>query len=1368
VTSELYEVGPAEASSPFVTREQPETELDVGAFAENEVDYEDLGIDELEEAWEGLPASTSTETAWAAEEETSAAKQTQRLRTQTLREAWASSRCNEAEMVPLELLGRRTRVNRHARDAFAALARALEATGYRAQSAGCFVCRKIRNSPNWSLHAYGLAMDVDPACNPHRVGYTQAARFSSAATQSERCADVKGKRADTSFTPEQIAAAEAIRTVDGLRVFTWAGRWRRSPDAMHFQIDVTPAELQRGLQEGRGAPALPFGPPAPTPSQPSTPPRPVAPGPAGELGTLVVDAAGLRPFSYRFTPEDALWTAKLVQLEAGGDDDANSAAVLWAMLNRYALFTHRRFPTFTKFIRAYSTTLQPVLVNPQAAARHMNSANFVRTGGYYSGTTIPRGQTRRHLDTQAVPWEALKASARALTLRGLSGALPNPGIGNASEFASTRILWMQRNRTRAEPTAEQWRDYTKAFAARKGTVWIGEVAGLNQRRNAFFLQRSATGFPPNAVRVVPPAAGTTRREQEWGESFADEVFERDALAFTTDGEAGEAPPWLAEAIADTYETGEQWELQQGARTPAGRLEVEQLPLLAGHGGTRPDLVLRWNAMTNPSAIDVVVHFHGYSGDRARMRLPTSKEPRSGLDLVDPPGGGPGRERPTLAVLPRGNYFGGRSGIGYNFPALTPPGALRALVNEALERFARHTGVRAPLGRFILTGHSGGGAPIMAILRHEDPDEVHTFDALYGNPDPLIAWARRRIERDLAQGVPGGALRVIYRGGEGTDANSQKVRRALCPLLVRGGNPAVSARYRVERTRVGHNDVPPRFGGALLADAGVDLSGVVKHICAPARQREVNSLEESEPETEWTSDEENGEMSMLHDHHQDTEWDQEEHEGVDWVPQRRADVAAEARDEAAQDEAWLTEAALEAAELAPEEVGGWGEDEADVGGWGEEWSEESSAEAEASFSEASLEGADDVAAEDWSETAWEASSAGEESWESPGEDEAWEASAAAVAEEEWSQADAGEDFASDEEFVYEDPVHVQRRPSPQVANRSAGTVRLEAFRQCTTGPQPGALAMQRQWSRLTGRRSGIFNCRKTEFGNPSLHGEGRAIDLAANAANAEQKRQADAYAEWLIANAVELQCATVIWNGRIWSWAHRTAGWRPYGGSNKHRDHIHVNLTWEGALEPSRLLDGPVAGLDGGTRPSPPPAPQPRPGGVPANVLGFYRTYRDHAARSQQATGVPILVTLGQAAVESGWGKHAPRFNFFGIKARATDPEESRQLLRTREVLSRPDVRSFPEVISVTPRPDGKFDYVVRDWFRAYPSATEAFLSHGRLIRNNKRYAAAWAHVDDPYGFIQAVARAGYATGPSYAQTVSSAMRLLERAAAATP
>jgi hypothetical protein len=165
------------------------------------------------------------------------------------------------------------------------------------------------------------------------------------------------------------------------------------------------------------------------------------------------------------------------------------------------------------------------------------------------------------------------------------------------------------------------------------------------------------------------------------------------------------------------------------------------------------------------------------------------------------------------VLPRGNFFGGRSGQGYNFPALHPPGALNRLVDDALGRFAAHTGVQAARGRLILTAHSGGGAALMRILRHTDPDEVHAFDALYTDPDPLIAWARRRIARG------DGALRVLYREGEGTARNSRAVRAAI-----HAAGTGLRA-FRVESTRVTHGQIPGRFGWRLLADATADLPAV---------------------------------------------------------------------------------------------------------------------------------------------------------------------------------------------------------------------------------------------------------------------------------------------------------------------------------------------------------------------------------------------------------------------------------------------------------------------------------------------------------------------------------------------------------------
>ncbi|KQV77374.1 hypothetical protein ASC64_00530 [Nocardioides sp. Root122] len=230
--------------------------------------------------------------------------------------------------------------------------------------------------------------------------------------------------------------------------------------------------------------------------------------PAGPFGTLVLRAPGRTPFSYPFTAEDAAWTAKLVILEAGGRPDADSAAVVWAMFNRYALVRHTLYPTFHSFIRAYSTTLQPVLLNWRAAQRHLDSPEFVPSGGTYTTKGappgIPKGQLRRHLAFQAQAWDQLPAGARTLTLQAVRGSLPNPGIGLASEFVSTRILWMQANATKREPTEQEWRSFTETFPARVGKpyAWIGDVPSIDQRKNAFFRYLVDASLPADAVTVT--------------------------------------------------------------------------------------------------------------------------------------------------------------------------------------------------------------------------------------------------------------------------------------------------------------------------------------------------------------------------------------------------------------------------------------------------------------------------------------------------------------------------------------------------------------------------------------------------------------------------------------------------------------------------------------------------------------------------------------------------------------------------------------------------------------------------------------------------------------------------------------------------
>ena len=74
---------------------------------------------------------------------------------------------------------------------------------------------------------------------------------------------------------------------------------------------------------------------------------------------------------------------------------------------------------------------------------------------------------------------------------------------------------------------------------------------------------------------------------------------------------------------------------------------------------------------------------------------------------------------------------------------------------------------------------------------------------------------------------------------------------------------------------------------------------------------------------------------------------------------------------------------------------------------------------------------------------------------------------------------------------------------------------------------------------------------------------------------------------------------------------------------------------------------------------------------------------------------------------------------------------------------------FPEILSITPLPNGKYLHVVKDWFRRYDSPAESFLHHARLLTRNPRYRQALLHREDPLAFAHFIAQAGYATDPDY-------------------
>lgn len=158
---------------------------------------------------------------------------------------------------------------------------------------------------------------------------------------------------------------------------------------------------------------------------------------------------------------------------------------------------------------------------------------------------------------------------------------------------------------------------------------------------------------------------------------------------------------------------------------------------------------------------------------------------------------------------------------------------------------------------------------------------------------------------------------------------------------------------------------------------------------------------------------------------------------------------------------------------------------------------------------------------------------------------------------------------------------------------------------------------------------------------------------------------------------------------------------------------------------------------------------------------FIQKYLPYAKQTEVKTGIDATFTLAQAALESGWGERAVGNMFFGVKATKDTPVNKRQLLRTREVLKNPDA-VFPEIISKTKRADGKYEYVVKDWFRKYDNPEESFTDHANFFFENKRYAKALEVRYNPYSFADEIAKAGYATDPKYAESLKSVIRTIER------
>jgi uncharacterized protein YcbK (DUF882 family) len=251
----------------------------------------------------------------------------------------------------------------------------------------------------------------------------------------------------------------------------------------------------------------------------SVPTAPVLPPAAGsstlQTGKLIVDTkvpALSKSFpSYTFTQEDALWLGRFVIGEAGGKNTPDNHAVIWAMFNRFGVFRHRvaSWTSFSVFIRKYSTTLQPLLNSLGAAKRvyrnHKENPQkypIVQGTEYYKNSTLLKVQYKKHIDLQLLPWNKMPAEVQQLVSHILSGRIPNPGIGMASEFASTMVYYKD---TYGHPPATDaaWISFTNEFARKKEWTWIGLKPTLNQKKNAFFIDNRLKDVPAGAVKIIP-------------------------------------------------------------------------------------------------------------------------------------------------------------------------------------------------------------------------------------------------------------------------------------------------------------------------------------------------------------------------------------------------------------------------------------------------------------------------------------------------------------------------------------------------------------------------------------------------------------------------------------------------------------------------------------------------------------------------------------------------------------------------------------------------------------------------------------------------------------------------------------------------
>jgi flagellar protein FlgJ len=154
-----------------------------------------------------------------------------------------------------------------------------------------------------------------------------------------------------------------------------------------------------------------------------------------------------------------------------------------------------------------------------------------------------------------------------------------------------------------------------------------------------------------------------------------------------------------------------------------------------------------------------------------------------------------------------------------------------------------------------------------------------------------------------------------------------------------------------------------------------------------------------------------------------------------------------------------------------------------------------------------------------------------------------------------------------------------------------------------------------------------------------------------------------------------------------------------------------------------------------------PSAAPAAADLPQTARAFIGRMWPHALEAARTTGIAPQFVLGQAALESGWGRGeirmadgGPSHNLFGIKAGRGWQGPVAEVMTTEYVNGAP-VKSVER-------------------FRAYGSYADAFKDYANLLASNPRYAQVLNERVDAAAFARGLQQAGYATDPNYADKLT--------------